>query len=88
MAMSRFEAEPRATKPTDFDPWLEELGLLADTEGAQALLGIIWYAPVECLAYLVTVPGLWAGLLARSKYADLKRFYLGVAIGLSQRLET
>lgn len=79
--MRRFEAEPRAKKPADFDEWADELGLLADTEGAHALIGMLWYAPPECIAYLMLEPGLWPGLLARGTFADMQRYVRGVMAG-------
>jgi len=72
--MRHFECEPRATEPPDFEPWLEELGLLADVEGFWPLM-IGWtYAPVECCAYLQTIPGAWARLCSRARYADTLRY--------------
>jgi len=80
--MSRFEAEPRATKPKDFDPWAVELGLYAECEGLQALLGIVThYAPVECVRWLAVDQPLWAQLVARAREADRQRFSFGVAHG-------
>ena len=81
MAMSRFETEERPVKPDEFDEWLDELGLLADCEGAWALIGAWMYSPTECTRYLVTLPGLWEGLIARGRYADLRRFDLGMRVG-------
>jgi hypothetical protein len=79
--MRRFEPEPRAVMPEDFGPWLGELALLADAEGAWALVGAWMHAPRECCRYLVTVPGLWEGLIARAQYADQLRWAQGVRAG-------
>jgi len=76
--MRRFEAESRAVKPSEFDPWLEELGLVADCEGAWALVGMFWHAPVECCRYLVAHQPLWEGLVARARFADAQRWHAGV----------
>ena len=71
--MKRFECEARAVKPADYDEWALELGLLADSEGFWPLT-IGWtYAPPECCAWLQTVPGAWAQLEARARFADAKR---------------
>ena len=80
--MLSFEAEPRTRKPEQFEAWLDEIGLLADCEGLEALIGILqWFSPVECCAYLITLPGVWPELLARARFADAKRFAEGVYIG-------
>jgi hypothetical protein len=79
--MPRFEPEPRAVKPPDFDAWLDELGLVADCEGEWALIGTLWRSPRECCAYLATIPGMWASLLTRARYADFRRFYDAVWMG-------
>jgi hypothetical protein len=68
----RFEAEPRAVKPNDYDGWFDEIGLLADSEGFWPLM-IGWnYAPIECCQFLQTVPGAWASLETRARFADTK----------------
>jgi len=81
--MPRFEPEARVQKPADFDQWLWEVGLLADTEGAWALIGMWWHSPPECCRYLLTLPGMWTGLLARGLYADRVRFEIGIVNGSS-----
>jgi hypothetical protein len=68
--MSRFEAEPRATKPPQFEAWLAELEEIADSEGVD-LLCVAWlYSPVEPCDYLGRLPGLMQELLARARWAD------------------
>ncbi len=79
--MRRFEHEPRALKPEGFDAWLEKVGDVADALGAWALIGAWRNSPVECCRYLVTIPGLWDGLIARAQYADRRRYESGVLIG-------
>ena len=79
--MQRFEAEDRAVKPPDFDAFVDELGLVADCEGAWALVGMFWHAPVECCRYLAAHPAIWEGLIARARYADLQRWATGVRLG-------
>ena len=79
----RFEMEPRPVKPIDFDQWLHEVGLVADCEGAWALVGTFWWSPPECCRFLVSVPGLWEGLLARARYADTLRFTAAIVRGRS-----
>ena len=79
--MRRFEAEPRVPKPDDFDEWLWELGLLADTAGAWALIGAWMYSSDECCRYLIAIPGMWDGLIARGHYADRARYEAGVRVG-------
>jgi len=79
--MRRFEAEPRAVLPLDFDAWLHDLGDVADTCGAWALVGAWRKAPTEYCRYLVTLPGLWEGLIARAQYADRVRYEAGVLTG-------
>lgn len=71
----------RRSKPPEFDLWLEEIGMVADTLGAWALVGVWMGSPVECNRYLVTVPGAWEGLLARGHFADRRRFEMGVCNG-------
>ena len=79
--MSRFEAEPRVVKPCGFETWLRECGEVADVLGAWALIGV-WFSstPDQC-AYLLTIPGMWEGLLARGRYADRCRYDAGVYYG-------
>jgi len=79
--MPRFEAEARVQKPADFDQWLWEVGLLADTEGAWALIGMWWHSPPECCRYLASQPALWELLIARARYADARRWDAGVRLG-------
>jgi hypothetical protein len=80
--MRRFETEERAGKPPEFDPWLEELGMLADLEGEQAVLGVLLqFAPVECVRWLGSQQHLLAGLIARGRYGDRCRFAFGVYVG-------
>jgi len=79
--MKRFECEERAVKPADFDGFLWELGLLADTAGAWALIGVFMSMPTEVCRYLLTLPGMWEGLIARGRYADRIRYELGVRVG-------
>lgn len=80
--IQRFEPEDRATKPPDFDGWLEELQMLADCEGEAAALGVLMlYAPVECVRYLVSQQTLLHELLARGRYADRCRMTFGMAVG-------
>ena len=79
--MRRFEAEDAPVKPLDFDAFLEELGLVADCEGAWALVGMFWHAPVEVCRYLASQPALWELLIARARYADARRWDAGVRLG-------
>ena len=80
--MKRFEAEPRATHPTDFLDWYQEVGMLADAEGKEAMVGIVMrYAPLECFRALASDQPLWAALLARGRYADARRYSLGIVAG-------
>jgi len=80
--MQRFEAEPRARKPRDFDAWLAELQLFTDCNGEEAVIGVLMhYAPVDCMSYLVAQPALWDELLSRGRYADAQRFRDGVRVG-------
>jgi hypothetical protein len=80
--MQRFEPEPRAEMPPDFEGWIAELLLLADAEGEAATLGILLqYAPLECVSFLATVPALCAELISRARYADRCRFEFGVYAG-------
>jgi len=64
------EAEPPAPMPDAFEAFVLELGLLADCEGAEGLIGAFWFAPDECCRYLAGQPAMWVGLLARGRYAD------------------
>jgi len=79
--MKRFEAEPRALKPDGFDAWLSEVGDVADVLGAWALIGAWRNAPTDYCRFLITIPGLWEGLIARAQYADRRRYESGVLIG-------
>ena len=80
--MRFLETEPAfVLKPYEFDAWIDELGLVADCEGAWALIGAFWFAPEDCCRYLVANPAIWEGLLARGRYADRKRFETGVMFG-------
>jgi hypothetical protein len=79
--MRRFEHEPRVLKPDSFDAWLSEIGDVADALGAWALIGAWRNSPTECCRYLITLPGLWDGLIARGRYADRRRYEAGVYAG-------
>jgi hypothetical protein len=79
--MRRFEVEDRAPKPPEFDAFIEELGLIADCEGAWALVGMFWHAPPECCKYLAAHQHVWEGLLARARFADARRYSEGVHVG-------
>ena len=80
--ITRFEPEPRATKPADFDGWLDELGLYTDVSGECGLVEVVMqYAPPECVRYLVAQQHLWQGLHARARYADTTRLMCGVYVG-------
>ncbi len=79
--MRRFELEARAVKPPEFDAWLSEIGDVADVEGAWALIGAWRNAPTDYCRFLITIPGLWEGLIARAQYADRRRYETGVQIG-------
>ena len=79
--MPRFEAEPRAQLPRDFDAWLQGLGDVADTCGAWAVIGAWRKGPTEHCRYLVTLPGVWEQLIARGLYADRVRYEFGIANG-------
>jgi hypothetical protein len=82
------QAEPRIEKPTDFDGWASELALFADCEGETAVLGIVMrFAPEECVRALSADQRLWASVIARARYADMKRYEMGVLIGLTQTHE-
>lgn len=82
-AFMRFlESEPPVVlKPFQFDEWYEEIGLVADCEGAWAVVGMFWSASEECCRYLVSHPSLWESLLARGRYSDRRRFETGVTLG-------
>lgn len=79
--MTRFEHEPRAFKPDGFDDWYGELRLLANSEGLWAAVGMLWYSPAECCAFLQTIPGAWALLEAEARYTDRERYSTGVRLG-------
>ena len=80
--MRTLQSEPQPAKPTDFDVWLEDLGLFADCNGEVALRGVVMhYAPSECVRYLSWDQRAWAELLARARYADATRFTAGVRNG-------
>ena len=79
--MQRFEAEERAPRPLDYDAWLVDLGDVADTCGAWALIGAWRRAPTDYCRYLVTQPGIWEALVARAQYADRRRYESGVLTG-------
>jgi hypothetical protein len=79
--MRRFEFEESPPKPIDFEDFVEELGLVADCEGAWALVGMFWHAPVECCRYLACQPALWEELISRARYADARRWDAGVRLG-------
>jgi len=69
----RFEAEPLATKPPEFDEWIAELAEIADEEGLWTLVMSWLYAPAPCCAYLMRLPGKLEGLMLRARYTDQKR---------------
>ena len=70
MAMSRFEAEPRATRPTAYAGWQLELEQIADEEGMD-LFWCAWaYSPAECCRHLESLPGVLPQLIARAKWSD------------------
>jgi hypothetical protein len=69
----RFEAEPRATKPADFDEWIVDLAAIADEEGVWMLVMSWMYAPPASCAYLMRMPGMLEGLMVRARYTDQKR---------------
>jgi len=79
--MKRFEYEDHPPKPADFDGWLSEMALLGDSEGQWALIGMWFYSPRECCAYLVSLPGVWQELLSRAAYADAQRYGVGITVG-------
>ena len=80
--MWRCNADLPAPKPPDFDAWAEELLAFADCQGECATIGIVMhFAPIECVRALAADPPLWAVLLARARYADMKRFQQGVQAG-------
>jgi hypothetical protein len=79
--MRRFEYEDAPVMPPDFEDFLDELGLVADCEGAWALVGMFWHAPIECCRYLASQPELWELLIARARYADARRWDAGVRLG-------
>jgi hypothetical protein len=79
--MKRFEAEARALKPDGFDSWYGELRLLANSEGLWAAVGMLWFSPAECCAYLQTIPGAWALLETEARYTDRERYREGVHVG-------
>jgi len=68
-------------KPRDFDQWYGELRLLANSEGLWAAVGMLWYSPAECCAYLQTIPGAWALLETEARFADRERYSTGVRLG-------
>jgi hypothetical protein len=73
MTTKRFEAEPLATKPAEFDEWIDDLAEIADQEGTWTLILSWMLAPSECCAYLMRLPGLLEGLMLRARYTDQKR---------------
>ena len=75
------EPEPQLMKPRDFDAWLLQIGMTADAAGAWAVVGAWMRSPEDCCRYLVSLPGLWEGLIARGRYADQRRYEEGVMIG-------
>lgn len=80
--MRNLQPEPVPLKPMDFDVWLEDLGLFADCNGGEALIGVVMnYAPPEGVRYLAWDQRAWAALLARARYADATRFTAGVRSG-------
>jgi len=79
--MRRFEPEPRAVRPPDYDAWLLGLGDIADTCGAWALIGAWRKSPTDYCRYLVTQHYVWEELIARGQYADRVRYEAGVYRG-------
>jgi hypothetical protein len=79
--MRSLQAEPRPIKPIDFDEFVEELGLVADCEGAWALVGAFWFAPQDACRYLASQPVIWEYLYARARFADARRWDAGVRLG-------
>ena len=79
--MPRFEAEARTPIPADFDAWLVDLGDIADTCGAWALIGAWRTSNTAHCRYLVGLPGVWEQLIARGLYADRVRYEFGIANG-------
>jgi hypothetical protein len=69
----RFEAEPRAMKPAEFDEWVGDLAEIADTEGVWMLVMAWMYAPPDCCMYLTRMTGMLEGLILRARYTDQKR---------------
>lgn len=60
------------SKPDAFDGWLLDLWAIAE-EGT-ALLMVAWvHAPIECCAYLLTMPDTFAEIKARAVWADAKK---------------
>jgi hypothetical protein len=75
--MSRFEAEPRAGKPAEFDEWIGDLVEIARTEGVWLLIMAWMYAPVECCKYLTRLPGVVEALIALAEHTDATRTAAG-----------
>jgi hypothetical protein len=79
--MQRFEAEPRAVAmPPGFPVWYEEMLMIAEL-GAWALVGAWMRSPVEECRFLVSLPGVWQGLIACAEWADRRRYESGVLNG-------
>ena len=62
--------EPVPTKPRDYDGWLLDLGLVADSEGMELFCFALLYAPETCVRYLSAHPAIVASLVARARWAD------------------
>lgn len=84
--MRRFEAEDRAlAMPPGFPAWYEEMLIVAEL-GAWALVGAWMRSPIEECRYLVTLPGVWQGLIACAEFADKRRYEAGVVTGHGGRV--
>jgi hypothetical protein len=76
------EVEPRVVLSPDFDLWVEEMGLLAASEGTQALIGVVMhFASVEAVRALSGQPTVWAGLWVQAQYGDRQRLLQGLLAG-------
>lgn len=79
--MRRFEAEePMTVMPPGFPAWFAEIDVIAEL-GAWALVGAWMRSPVEHCRFLVSLPGVWQGLIACAEFADKRRYESGVING-------
>jgi hypothetical protein len=78
--MRRFEAEERVVMPPGFPAWYEEMLVVAEL-GAWALVGAWMRSPVEHCRFLISLPGVWQGLIACAEFADRRRYESGVLTG-------